>query len=126
MQEFMGEESAHKSSKLSKEAYGVYRILEAFKPPKEQPTTAADKGKGEYASGSDGDTALSRLERVADEIHEVYASDTSAPVGWHLKDTLKKELRGKVRRIVHPLGFPDWKQIPARVEEYALKHYIKT
>ena len=126
MKEFMAEESAHESSKLSVEAYGVYRILEAFKPPKEQPTALGDEASEPYTAKDDKDTGLSGLERVADDIHAVYASDATAPVGWHLKEALKKELRGKIRRIVHPLGFPDWKSIPARVEEYALKHYIKT
>jgi type I restriction enzyme R subunit len=126
MKAFMDEESAHERTKLSAEAYGVYRILQAFQPPKEQATAVADSGGQTYATQEDKDSGLSGLERVAHEIHEVYASDASAPVGWHRKDELKKELRGKVRRIVHPLGFPDWKSIPARVEEFALRHYIKT
>jgi type I restriction enzyme R subunit len=126
MREFMAEESAHESSKLSEKAYGIYRILEAFKPTTPPATVAAQDAAG-YSATVVGDArGLSGLERVAEQIHEVYASDASAPVGWHQKDTLKKELRGKVRRIVHPLGFPDWKSIPARVEEFALRHYIKT
>lgn len=125
MKEFMAEEGAHEGSKLSAKAYGVYRILEAFKPSKERAAGAAVE-PGESPAGEAAESGLSGLEQVAEQIHEVYASDTTAPVGWHLKEALKKELRGKVRRIVHPLGFPEWKSIPARVEEYAMRHYLKT
>ena len=51
----------------------------------------------------------------------------SAPVSrQELFYFLRKDLRGKVRRIVHPAGLQDWKEIPSRVEEFALKSYIKT
>ncbi|MEE9382704.1 MAG: type I restriction enzyme endonuclease domain-containing protein [Nannocystaceae bacterium] len=126
--EFMAEEKAHEGSKLSERAYGVYRILETFKAASTPSgaSAARDDGHDNYDTGDSDETRLSGLEQVADEVHAVYASDETAPKGWHLKDALKKTLRGKVRRIVHPLGFPDWKSIPARVEEYALLHYIKT
>ncbi len=126
--DFMAEETAHEGSKLSERAYGVYRILETFKPASEASEASAahdDTGAG-YDPDDKAEPGLSGLEQVADQIHAVYAADESAPKGWHLKDGLKKTLRGKVRRIVHPLDFPDWKDIPARVEEYALLHYIKT
>jgi type I restriction enzyme R subunit len=83
MKAFMDEESAHERTKLSAEAYGVYRILQAFQPPKEPAAAAADSGGETYATQEDKDSGLSGLERVAHEIHEVYASDASAPVGWH-------------------------------------------
>jgi type I restriction enzyme R subunit len=125
--EFMAEETAHQGSRLSERAYGVYRILETFRPSKDPSgaSSARDDGIENYDTRDD-EGGLSGLELVADQIHSVYASDESAPRGWHLKEALKKSLRGQVRRIVHPLEFPDWKSIPARIEEYALRHYIKT
>ncbi len=104
--DLQAEENAYQDSGLGERAYGVYKILEAF------------RGEGEQRE--DG------LKEMAAQIAEVYESDDSAPVGWHLKEQLRKDLRGLVRRIVHQSGLEDWKDIPARVEEFALKSYIKT
>jgi type I restriction enzyme R subunit len=133
MKAFAAEERAHQDSKLSAVAYGVYRILEAFKAKAPGPTTGAVNADGSSraaeaseVSPDPGPTGLTGLEKVAAEIDEVYGSDDSAPPGWHLKEALRKELRSKVRRIVHGQAFENWKDIPTHVEEYALKHYLKT
>jgi len=106
--DLQAEEQAYTDSGLSQRAYGVYKILEAFQ------AAAAGGGSG------DG------LKDLAAQIDDVYGSDETAPVGWHLKEQLRKDLRGRVRRIVHPTGLESWKEIPTRVEEFALKSYIKT
>jgi len=114
------EDNAYKEAGLNERAYGVYKILTAFR------ATAAGgsgSGGGDGGTGGDGDDPLKKL---ASHIDHVYHSDETAPVGWHLKEQLRKDLRGQVRRIVHPAGLQNWKEIPTRVEEFALKSYIKT
>jgi type I restriction enzyme R subunit len=95
------EDEAHQSSGLTKEAFGVLRILEAHQ----------NDGVG--------------LEGVARQIDQLYVADATAPPGWTRKPELRKELRQQVRRIVHPLGLNNWKEIPAEVDTYAGKHYVK-
>ncbi len=116
--DLLNEEKAHEGSGLSKNAHGVYKILEAFrlKEKTENPTSVGEQAAA-YRSG------LDTLQKAAREIDRVYASDETAPRGWHLKGQMKKELRGKVRRIVHPLKVENWKAIPEKVEAFALKHY---
>ena len=113
------EEDAYKGSGLSERAYGVYKILEVFR-------AAVANGSDESGDGDGDGSGDDRLKELASQINNVYASDETAPAGWHLKEQLRKELRGTVRRIVHPAGLQDWKSIPTRVEEFALKSYIKT
>ncbi|NLX15063.1 MAG: type I restriction endonuclease subunit R [Phycisphaerales bacterium] len=109
---------AYQDSGMNERAYGIYKILEAFR-------AALAEGEGGNGGGGNGD-GEDRLEELAQEIDGVYASDETAPVGWHLKEQLRKDIRGMVRRIVYPSGLENWKDIPVRVEEFALKHYIKT
>ena len=113
------EDSAYKDAGLGERAYGVYRILVAFR-------AVVARGGGKSGGGAAGGGGEDRLKELALRIDEVYSSDETAPVGWHLKEQLRKDLRGKVRRIVHPAGLQDWKEIPTRVEEFALKSYVKT
>lgn len=100
------EEHAYKDSGLNERAYGVYKILAAFR--------AAVAGGGESGSGGGetGGGGEDRLKQLASRIDDVYGSDDTAPVGWHLKEQLRKDLRGQVRRIVHPAGLQNWKDIP--------------
>jgi len=65
------------------------------------------------------------LEEVARQIDHLYVADATAPPGWTRKAQLRKELRQQVRRIVHPLELENWKEIPAEVDAYAGKHYVK-
>ncbi len=78
---------------------------------------------GEWASTYGA--GLDSLQKAAREIDRIYASDETALPGWHLKGQMKKELHGKVRRIVHPLKVENWKSIPEKVEAFALKHYTR-
>lgn len=119
--DLQAEATAHRATGLPEKAYGLYKILEAFKPQTEQPSDSPQSGSGD---GDDQDV-LSKLERLALEIDDLYASDQSAPAGWHLKEQLKKSLRQEVRRILHPSGLTNWKDLPVPIEDYALKNYLK-
>jgi len=142
--ELQVEDRAHESSGLSARAYGMFRILEAFAPRAEaeaepepaEPAgagTGTDSGAGRAAEAmptyGDGAAAgaqeLDATGRLAVEIDGLYTSEQTAPMLWHQKNQLRKELRMKVRRLVNSAGFEKkhLKSVPLTVEEYALKHY---
>ena len=116
------EGKAHEGSGLSKRAHGVYSILKAFKPTEESAGGSGDSSEHEKKSD---EFRMTVLHELAFFIDELYTSDETAPKGWHLKEEMKRNLRGQVRMKIFPLGFNDWKTIPPTVEEYALKHYVK-
>lgn len=116
------EDNAHKKTGLTRNGYGIWKILEAFKP-------TSEKGEGEAIEVKDpkpkyNDIELLRLQKIAIEIENIYVSDETAPVGWHLKEQLRKELRMQVRHIALQAEL-DWRLVPVEVEKYALKHFIK-
>jgi type I restriction enzyme R subunit len=120
-QALAAEDGIHVGTGLNPTAYGVYKILEALKPLTEEiaETQSDYDGKaGEFQQ-------LNPLAQLALQIDALYQSDQTAPSGWHLKEQLKKELRQLVRKLTLPAGLTDWKMIPARIEEYALKTYVK-
>jgi type I restriction enzyme R subunit len=117
------EKSAHTGSKLDEKAYGIYRILEAFRQQEEQ-AESEEQASDKEGAGNDNDT-LSKLEQLAIGIDSLYSSDQTAPPGWHVKEQLRKGLRQEVRRILHPSGLPNWKDLPGAIEDYALKTYLK-
>ncbi len=116
------EENAYKKSGLSKKAHGVYKILESFKQNIEKQSHDKKEKNEEH---SESNTELSKLQKISKEIDELYSSNNTAPVGWHLKEQLRKELRQLIRRIIIPAGFDKWKEIPTEIENFALKHYVK-
>lgn len=126
------EDRAHAGSGLDERAYGVLKILEALGPSGERapapapvPGRAAER-KPPYPAPDIGvDDGEDRLAVLAREIDALYASDERAPAGWHRKDQLRKELRQEVRRRAHGAGVGQVKEVAARVEEYALRHYVK-
>ncbi|RUT08466.1 hypothetical protein DSM106972_016340 [Dulcicalothrix desertica PCC 7102] len=89
---------AHTNTSLNQKAYGILKILEAFQ-----------------------NEDNIQLEATAQAIDALYTSE--APSGWQLKEQLRKQLRQQVRTLVFKLGLSNWKDIPAKVEEYAIKHY---
>jgi type I restriction enzyme R subunit len=99
------EDKAHEGTSMSAACYGIYRILEAF--------IAEDQ------------TADGKLEALATDVTALYEDDFSAPMLWQDKPELMKGLRQHVRKMVHTFGLSDWKNIPERVEEYAVKHMAK-
>jgi type I restriction enzyme, R subunit len=118
------EDHAHESSGLNERAYGVLKILESLgssdgNAPGE--ARVAEPKPPPY-SEADGDGPLAGLAR---QIDALYASDDTAPAGWHLKDQLRRELRQQVRYRSHQAGINEVKEAANRVEEYALRHYAK-
>jgi type I restriction enzyme, R subunit len=97
------EENAHEGAGLTAGAYGVLTILESF------PAEVVAEGD--------------LKKDLAEELDGYYASEDNAPVGWHLKD----ELRQQVRLRAHEAGFSGdtLKALPDAVEDFALKHHIR-
>ncbi len=116
------EGTAYKNTRLNKSAHGVYTILESFKDKKEKSGEKADKKESGSSAKEKG---LSGLQQMAARIDELYTSDQTAPKGWHLKEQMRKDLRMEVRSMVFKLDLRDWKTIPQKIEEFALKHYAK-
>lgn len=120
--DLQAEDLAYEASGLPENAYGIFKILEAFPapaPPAEA-MVAAD-GSSTYA-----DAPLKPVEEVALAIDALYASEEHAPPRWQEKEQLRKELRQRVRDIAFRAGFKELREIPARVEEFALKRYART
>jgi type I restriction enzyme R subunit len=116
------EDNAYKKSGLNKNAHGVYKILQAFIEESALKSQTSTEIKEKTVESS---SHLNKLQKIAKQIDTLYTSTDTAPVGWHLKEQLKKELRQKIRRIIIPAGFKDWKRIPVEIETYALKNYVR-
>jgi len=116
------EEKAHENTGLTKNAHGIYVILKGFKEPDKSAETPATGSKNNPA---DEPGELSKLKKLAKFIDGLYGSDDKAPRGWEHKPEMRKSLRQEVRENAFKAGHEDWKNIPMRIEEYALKHYIK-
>lgn len=99
------ESNAHEGTDLSKNAHGIYRILETFLPD----------------GHADGQSVLD----LAGHVTGLYENDGSAPILWQDKSELKKGLRQQVRKQAHSFGLENWKEIPDKVEEFAVKHMSK-
>ncbi len=128
--ELEAEGRAHEASGMGEHAYGVMKILEGFVGDGEVPTPGGGEGKpegrerpqGEYAGGDRGPGQLGEL---ALEIDQLYSSPETAPLGWHRKDQLRKELRQQVRVMAHQAGLISIMEVATRVEDYALRHYVR-
>jgi type I restriction enzyme R subunit len=114
------EEKAHIKTGLTKTAHGIYKILDAFQEHNKRDVKsnqAAEKvARYEFT--------LKKLQKIAVDIDALYTSKETAPKGWHLKEQMRKDLRATVRRIVYQQNIANWKEIPASVEDFALKHYV--
>jgi type I restriction enzyme, R subunit len=121
--DIISEENEYKKSGLNKKAHGLFRILEAFMESGESPSKISKPDSDN--SEATVSTELSELQQIASEIDILYTADSTAPIGWHVKEQQRKELRQKIRMMVFPLNLKEWKTIPSKVEEYALKHYVK-
>lgn len=116
------EDKAYRDSGLNEKAYDILKILEAFRY---ETDSEADDSNNEKSEGLSKEI-INKLKEIAKEVEVVYASNDSAPKGWHQMEQLRKELRGTIRRILKPTSLKGWqKDIPNRVEEYALKNFIK-
>ena len=123
IQDLEDEDKAHENSGLNERAYGLYKILETFLQKEE--TLAETRGEYKTKASSEHDKTLNWVLQLAEGIDTIYQSDQTAPPGWHLKEQLKKELRQEVRKKTHHAGLKDLISISTRVEDYALKHYVK-
>lgn len=119
------EAQAHQSTGLSSTAYGIFKILESFKPATPATANPGRAKESPAQSYSTGEDQPDPLEQAARSIDALYADPDNAPSGWHQKEQLRKELRQKIRAIVFNLGLANWKEIPSKVDEYALKHYVR-
>lgn len=110
---------------LEERAHGIYKILDAFMAKAEVDVDGS--GKGESTEGAEqAEQTLNALQELALDIHELYSSDITAPVGWHMKEQLKKNLRMEVVRMLKGAGLMHlWKEVPPKVEAYAEKKYLK-
>lgn len=117
------EDHAHESSGLNERAYGILKILASLVS---SDGSAPEGGKvAEPKPPYPEKAGDGRLAELAREIDVLYASDEKAPAGWHLKDQLRRELRQEVRYRSHQVGIAEVKEVANRVEEYALRHYVK-
>jgi type I restriction enzyme, R subunit len=125
-QDLEAEDRAHEQSGLNEQAYGVLKILEELVVAEgaPRPSDRVRERSPDSDGGSPGEEDR-RLLRLAEEIDAIYASDAKAPPGWHLKEQLRKELRQEVRYRAHQAGLSGVKEVATRVEEYALRHYVK-
>lgn len=117
------EDRAHESSGLNERAYGVLKILESLAVG--APAAGAGRQVAEPRPAYANQGTEDRLESLAGQIDALYASDDTAPAGWHLKEQLRKELRQEVRYRAYRADFAALGEVASRVEEYALRHYVK-
>jgi type I restriction enzyme R subunit len=121
--DIVDEDNAYEKSGLSPKGYDIYKILEAFRNIVE----STDRENANKKSKDDNEElkVINTLKDLARNIESLYSSDDTAPRGWHLKEEMKKNIRQQVRRLIHPANLRSWKDVPTRVEEYALKSFIK-
>jgi type I restriction enzyme, R subunit len=117
------EDRAHEHSGLNERAYGVLKILKSL--ASSGSTGTAEPGVAEAGPAYSGEGPEALLTDLARKIDATYASDDLAPAGWHRKNQLRKELRQRVRHLSFEAGLADVKIVAGRVEEYALRHYVR-
>ncbi|MCK5689976.1 type I restriction endonuclease subunit R, partial [Myxococcota bacterium] len=121
-EEVQKEDSAFVTSGLSERAYDLFKILELFLEG-EQPEMVGE-AKVPYNAGGQSE-ALSPLHEAAEEIDTLYSSHETASAYWQEKPESRKKLTQLVRRIVHPLGIPDWQSLRVTIDDFAVRHYAK-
>ncbi|MDZ7778958.1 MAG: type I restriction endonuclease subunit R [Gemmatimonadota bacterium] len=129
--DLVDEDNAHEASGLNPRAYGVLKILESLMDEEgaegddEDGPAPPEGGTAKEGQGGAGGSGPDRLARLAEEIDAIYGDDARAPVEWHLKEQVRKELRQEVRYRAHQAGFEKVREVADRVEQYALRHYVK-
>ena len=115
----MKENAAHTKSGLDPKAHDIFIILKAFSD--KAPNLSLVKDPESKDGDNDNDSEFSKLQQIAADICLVYQEASSM---WQDKEQLRKELRGKVRRLAKDTEINGWqKEIPTRIEEYAMKHF---
>jgi type I restriction enzyme, R subunit len=97
------EAEAHKETGLSPAAHAILRVI--------QDVEAADE-------------AIEK--QLATIVEKIYTDPDLAPRGFQNKDGVKKDLRQRVRKEAHILGFRRLKDLPIEIEEIAIKFYAKS
>ena len=65
------------------------------------------------------------LGQAATDIDTLYRTHELASSYWQEKPETRKKLLQLVRRIVHPLGLPDWKALSSHIDHYAIGRYAQ-
>lgn len=125
------EDAAHQSSRLSEYAFGIWSILKATvadvsnqEAATEGQPKAAQYPKA-YAEGTAHAQRLAALETLAEDIATLYQSDEHAPIRWQEKGSVRHELRKRVRHMLYRDDVPGWRELPEKIETFALKHFAK-
>lgn len=96
------EADAYKESGLSPAAYAVFRVIEVV-------------------TRNDHDSAACKS--LAEQVEAIYASNALAPKLWHTKESVRKDLRQRVRKVAHARGFKKLKSLSLEIEDVAIKHF---
>lgn len=100
--DLVDESIAHTKIGLDYQTYDLYIVLKSFEKNKDDGT---------------------RLKTFASDISQIYKD---APSNWQDKYQLRKDFRRKVRRIAQDANIEGWEyQVPPRIEEYAIKHFVR-
>jgi type I restriction enzyme R subunit len=112
------ENRAHTKSGLDPKTHDIYVILKSFSEA--SPKLSIAKNSDKKVGDNESDPKLSKLKQIAADICLVYQEVSSM---WQDKEQLRRELRGKIRRLAKDVEINGWqKEIPTRIEEYAMKH----
>lgn len=103
--ELDAEADAHKGTGLSPAAHSILRVIEAV-----------------AGANQDVDTCKA----LAQQVEAIYTDDALAPKLWHTKEGLRKDLRQRVRKAAHRLGFKELKVLPVEIEDIAIKHFSRS
>lgn len=102
--ELDAEARSHEGTGLSVGAHAVLRVIQSV-------------------DGGSADEDVCR--QLASEVEALYGDEEHAPKLWHAKEALRKDLRQRVRRMAHQLGFKQLKELPVEIEDVAKKHYAR-
>lgn len=103
--ELDAEADAHKGTGLSPAAHAILRVIESV------------AGANQEAED---------CKALAEQVEAIYTDDKQAPKLWHTKDGLRKDLRQRVRKAAHGLGFKELKVLPIEIEDIAIKHFSRS
>ncbi len=98
------ESKAYEGSGMSMQAHALLKVIESV---------------------SVGNVDVEARRKLAYAAEELYSNGELAPTLWQTKEGLRKELRQRVRRVAHQLGFKQLKELPVEIEETALKHFAR-
>jgi type I restriction enzyme, R subunit len=102
--ELEAEANAHVGTGMSREEHALLKVIESVS----------------------GDLTNKQAQQLlAQHCVSLYLDEALAPKLWQTKEGVKKELRQRVRKAAHELGFRQLKELPVEIEEMALKLFAK-